>query len=336
MNDNKEANKQFNKIGIAYIIGTLLAYGIQYGVIALVKIGLLGNYLAEKFDNDGNIQLLVLYIPLIFIVYPLFLLCISKSGKKNAIEEHKMSVGQIILAFIMTYSATYVCNIIGAIITAIVGLIKGGAVTNPLIDMVMGTNIIVEILVMVIAAPICEELIFRKFLVDRIIKYGEGVAIVVSGLLFALFHGNVSQAVYAFTIGAFFAFIYIRTGRIRYTMIIHGMLNFMGSVAAGSILKALDLGKMMGYLSSGDIDAYMQFVMDNASAFAIAGIYFMFIFILVILGIIFWIVFRKKFFLKPTQNAIPKGERFKTVIINPGMIIYLLFWIVMIIVQLFS
>ena len=57
---------------------------------------------------------------------------------------------------------------------------------------------IVTFLYMVICAPILEEYIFRKLIVDRTVKYGQGVAVVLSGLMFGLFHGNLNQFAYAF------------------------------------------------------------------------------------------------------------------------------------------
>ena len=55
------------------------------------------------------------------------------------------------------------------------------------------SNMMVTFLYMVICAPILEEYIFRKLIVDRTVKYGQGVAIVLSGLMFGLFHGNLNQ-----------------------------------------------------------------------------------------------------------------------------------------------
>jgi len=52
-----------------------------------------------------------------------------------------------------------------------------------------------------IGAPVCEELIFRKMLVTRALKYGEGVAILLSGLVFGLFHGDLNQIYVCLWIG---------------------------------------------------------------------------------------------------------------------------------------
>lgn len=59
-----------------------------------------------------------------------------------------------------------------------------------------------QLLVMGLAAPLCEEVIFRG-LVYRCLKRekGSAVAAVVSALLFALFHGNLLQGIYAGGLG---------------------------------------------------------------------------------------------------------------------------------------
>lgn len=54
-----------------------------------------------------------------------------------------------------------------------------------------------------IIGPIFEEILFRKILIDKTIKYGARISIIISALLFGLFHGNVNQFFYAFLMGGF-------------------------------------------------------------------------------------------------------------------------------------
>ena len=68
---------------------------------------------------------------------------------------------------------------------------------------------------------ILEEFIFRKMVIDRIWQYGEKIAVVTSALIFALFHINLFQFFYALGIGLIFAYVYLRTGKLRYTIIMH-------------------------------------------------------------------------------------------------------------------
>ena len=66
-------------------------------------------------------------------------------------------------------------------------------------------------------------------------------------------------------------------------------------------------------------------------------VYFIYIFLLLgvaIAGIILFIVNLKKIRFLPGMNTIPKGKRFSTTVLNVGMALYMIVWIVIIIVQL--
>lgn len=65
---------------------------------------------------------------------------------------------------------------------------------------------------MVVMAPICEEILFRKILIDRIRLYGDKAAILVSSVVFGLSHGNFYQFFYAFGIGLVLAIFIFRRG----------------------------------------------------------------------------------------------------------------------------
>lgn len=77
----------------------------------------------------------------------------------------------------------------------------------------------------VVVAPLAEEFLFRRVLLERTRFLGDGAAILINGTAFALFHGNLNQTLYAFGLGAVFAAIVLMTGRIRYTIGIHACIN---------------------------------------------------------------------------------------------------------------
>lgn len=317
--DKIQAKKTFNKIGWFYLLGTALVIAVQYIMIFILRA------FSPDVMNDGNAYLLFTYMPLLIIAYPIFIFVVTRMPKAKTIEEHKMSVGQVLVAFIMCYSLMYIGNILGSIINMLGSLIKGSTIDNPLVEVVMDTNPLVQLFVMVIGAPIFEEFIFRKLLIDRVIKYGEGLSILLSAFIFAMFHGNISQGIYAFALGAFLAFIYIRTGRIRYTMTLHMMINFMGSILSGSIMKLIDI-QTMTKLMQEDMSAYLNWATENAGVILLVAGYMLCLAIITITGIILWIVFRKKFYLKPTEMSIPKKEGFKVVMCNAGMICFTIIW----------
>lgn len=262
------------------------------------------------------------------------LIAVVKRMPGEAPAKKSITPGQFVLALIMCFALMYCGNLVGTLITTVVGVLKGSAVDNALMTYATGSNMIVTFLYMVICAPILEEYIFRKLIVDRTVKYGQGVAVVLSGLMFGLFHGNLNQFAYAFLLGMFLAFLYVKTGELKVTSGLHMCINFMGAVVSVLLLKAIHLEEYQEVIMNGaDSQAVMDYMMKYLPGWIGYMIYVLFILAVLVTGIVLFIVYRKKLKLEPGQIA--KGRRFKTVIGNPGMICYCVFWIAMIIIQMF-
>jgi membrane protease YdiL (CAAX protease family) len=325
----KEASKQFSRIGLMAFIGSLVIMVLQMGAAGIA--GLIN----EDLVNDMNSYFLVTMIPMYLIGMPLLIFLLSRVPAQK-IEKRKMKVGHWFLAFFMCYALMYVSNLIGQVITTIIGALKGSLVQDAIVEVATSLDPIICFIFMVLFAPVLEEVIFRKLLVDRMVKYGEGVAIVVSAFMFGMYHGNLNQFVYAFSLGLFFAFIYVKTGKLIYTILLHMVINFMGSVAGVFILDILDMEAWMEIAAMTDPNEMMTAMMEVLPSLLILMGYMVFIFAIVITGGILLIVKHKRFTCKPGVVQIPKGKRFKTVILNVGMILFCIVWIVMIILQLFQ
>ena len=325
--ETKSMKKSFSSLGWRFLIGTLVIYAVQMAVGAIV-----GMFKPEWLENT-TINLILLVLPLYLVGMPI-LIAIVKRMPGEAPEKKSIKPGQFVLALIMCYALMYCGNLVGTLITTVVGLLRGTAVDNALMTYATGSNMLVTFLYMVICAPILEEYIFRKLIVDRTVKYGQGVAIVLSGLMFGLFHGNLNQFAYAMLLGMFLAFMYVKTGNLKVTIGLHMCINFMGAVVSVLLLKAIHLEEYQEIImNGGDAGAVTEFVMQYLPGWIAYIVYVIFILAAVITGIVLFIVFRKRFAVEAGQ--IPKGERFQTVICNPGMVCYCIFWIVMIVLQMF-
>ena len=85
-----------------------------------------------------------------------------------------------------------------------------------------------------IIPAVVEELLFRGT-VCRVLKvYSDGAAVVISAILFALMHSNIEQLFYTFVAGLIFGWIYVRTKRLIYPIILHFLNN--GISAVGDII----------------------------------------------------------------------------------------------------
>ena len=172
------------------------------------------------------------------ISMPLMMLLIRRVPAVS-VEKHPMTFLQWLTAFFMCYAIMYLGNLVGLGLTFVIGMVKGSPVDNALVDIATDISPWTALVIMVLCAPVFEELIFRKLLIDRTVKYGEKTAVLFSGIFFGLFHGNLNQFAYAFGLGIFWGFIYVKTGKIRYSICMHMAVNFLGSVASVFLLKSV-------------------------------------------------------------------------------------------------
>ena len=187
------------------------------------------------------------------------------------------------------------------------------------------SGMFLRVLAVGIGAPIFEELVFRKLIVDRLIKYGEFIAIFTSGLTFGLFHGNFQQFFFAFALGALFAFIYARTGRIRYTIGLHMTINMTTSV-----ITAFLYSKYAEYApNTTDLAAIQEFLTTSGEAglyVALYAIWNVILFLIALIGVILLITFiaKKRFRLRKFEGEATKSEALKAMFSSKLMLVFLL------------
>lgn len=318
--EKNKAKETYSRIGLSYI----LLYFCYLVVMAICYI--VYSRIAGKEGLQGDANIIINYAVRVGLLYPAMYLAIRKLPKFD-IQKNKLGFGGILTSICITYATMILFNIVGILINNFIGKYTGLGNVNPLIDALGNISPVVQVVVVTILAPICEELLFRKFIIDRVVNYGEVTAMLVSALMFGLYHGNLAQFVYAFGIGIFFAFIYLRTGKIWYTILFHMFVNGFSTTLTLILSSKINLSEFMDLYYSGDMEKYNQYVMEHIDVFATLGLFSMFIFMLVIAGIILMIVFHKKFVFQHHEEEIPKGQRFSTAILNVGMLVFIAYWL---------
>lgn len=325
----RENKKQFSKLGFFFLLGVVFMKVMQMGA----------SYLVSEFHPewiaDPNINML-LAISLQYLIGMPAPILLVKRVPADKVKTKTMKAGHFFIALMMALAIAIVSNIAGNIFTAIVGLIRGQMVNNVALELGKDTNVFLNFVFMVLCAPIYEEYIFRKLVVDRTIRYGQGVAIVVSGLMFGLAHGNMNQFAYAFTAGMFFAFIYVKTGKMRYSVVMHMIFNFYSGVLLMEAMRFMNFDAYANAVTAGDMPLAMQTIADAGFAWLVFFVLAFVEFAAGIAGLILLVVFWKKFTVEPGEITIPRKERFPTIILNAGMMLYCLYFVISIIVQLFQ
>ena len=286
----REIKKTCSRLGVGYAAFLLV------GLMVQAEAGLILGVLEKMgWKGDWNTWIVLLgSIPMYLYGTLVCWLIVKDMRTPCRPQRQPFGAGRLVVAFFACISIMYIGNIIGTVLMSIVNGIQGKPLLNPVNELIENLDTWVIFLLTVVAAPIFEELLYRKMLIDRVAHYGDRVAIVLSGALFGLSHGNFYQFFYAFGLGVVFAYVYINTGKLRYTVIFHAVINFMGSIVA---LHAADnIWFAMAY-----------------GIFMIAA---------VVLGIVFLILYRREIRLKPAMLAIPRGRRFETLFLNLGMILF--------------
>ena len=115
-----------------------------------------------------------------------------------------------------------------------------------------GQSVGMLILVVGIVGPICEELLFRGLLFHRLKDWVRPeAAILVSALLFGIYHGNMVQFLYAACMGVMLAVIYDKTGTLWVSIVAHiaaNLWSLFGTASWCELWNQLPAGVFLGML----------------------------------------------------------------------------------------
>jgi len=325
--DFSQPKKTFSRIGLAFSVLVVIATLLQLAWV-LIPSRIWGDDHWMVSSSWG--QLIGSFAPLYLIAIPVCLL-IMKTLPAQKPSDNKLTVKNFLFYVPICFCLMYAGNIIGTILSFILSF---GKAQNPVADFTADINP-VKIIVLVILAPILEEYICRKQIIDRTRQFGEKTAVILSALVFGLLHQNLFQFFYAFALGIIFAYIYTRTGRLRYTILLHGIVNFMGGVVAPWIVSLVDYEALTDALPAATPEELMMLYAKILPALLVLMLYSTFLIGMAVTGLVFIILKRNKLIWKESETQLPKGSATKTVYMNVGMILYILLCIVFIIWALF-
>ena len=307
------ARRRFSRLGWAAFAVMAVGSAMQLLTAAL---------LPESWQGEGWYPWLVTFAPLYLIGVPAGWLVLRRMGVYRPAGE-RMSASRFAAAAVICVFLMYAGNLLGSLVTGLLQSLLGGQGSgNPVLSYLLDDNLTLKILCVVILAPAIEELVFRRMLIDRMRVHGEKLAVITSAAMFALFHGNFSQLFYAFALGALFAYIYLRTGRLRYSIALHMFVNCLGSVVGPAMLERAALDDTF---SPENLPAMLT---PGRIAF---GVYAVVLLALALAGLVLLIVRARSVHFEPAGEELPRRRRFSAAWLNSGMLVFTVFCIALII-----
>lgn len=224
-----------------------LGFVTGLAVILFVVLEILSNFLLQLFVlpalynvmNEVAVDLIyeiivsIIGLSVASLFVNLYIVKQEKHKKLDKKESRRLLIISILFIAVVQAIFTYIENLLGveqdmsSIILDVQGL------DNPL-------NAVLFFIEIAIIPGIFEELFFRKKLIDLSRNFGDKFSVVFSSLVFGIVHLNFSQAFFAFTIGLILGTLYVKTGSMKYNMLLHMINNGYAAIAAILLFNELN------------------------------------------------------------------------------------------------
>lgn len=224
--------KAYNRAGFAYLV--FLA-GLMFGAVPLSWLA----YFIYPAYYEGGYAIFINYAAMYLIGFPLMLLVfrtVPNHPPAQAREPLRLKPLSMLLLYAVCFAIVGVLGLFSNFLNNAIGELLGNGYSAETVTDLSGQNMVALFVCGVIIAPAMEEIIFRGIAYRKLGGYGQAAYILVTSLIFGLFHLNLGQFFYATVLGLLFAKITWDTGTVRYSIILHIMVNMTGGVGFGSIV----------------------------------------------------------------------------------------------------
>lgn len=176
----------------------------------------------------SGLSMLIGVLPLIPMLRRELVVCKKNADDKAPVATEDGAVRQkavnIALAVILAASSSIGLNIL----LSLTGFVQTSAVYQDVARQQYGVIFGIGAVLFGLISPITEEIVFRGLLFNRMRRYYPvTAAIILSGVLFGVYHGNLVQGVYGTCMGIILAYTYERMRSFLIPCLFHAVANLM-------------------------------------------------------------------------------------------------------------
>lgn len=225
------------------VFGPFITYYFTYNAAFLliaylcsVAMGYFGTELREYMIEHevaltnlvSGLSMLIGVLPLIPMLRRELVICKENADDKAPVATEGGTVRQkavnIVLAVILAASSSVGLNVL----LTLTGFVQTSEVYRDVARQQYGVIFGIGAVLFGLISPITEEIVFRGLVFNRMRRYYPTmVAIVMSGVLFGVYHGNLVQGVYGGCMGILLAYTYERIRSFLVPCLFHATANLM-------------------------------------------------------------------------------------------------------------
>lgn len=216
------------------VIKPLVIYYVTFNVVFLL-IAYLCNAVMEHLgtgvqeymaERTATVTELVNGLSMLVSVLPLVTMLRQEmaANKESANNRMTRKALNVILTVILAASSSISLNIL----LALTGFVKASEAYQDVAKQQYSVMFGVGAILFGLISPIAEEIVFRGLVFNRIRRYcPTAAAIIVSGMLFGVYHGNLVQGLYGTCMGILLAYSYDRMHSFLIPCLFHAVANLM-------------------------------------------------------------------------------------------------------------
>ena len=214
--------------GIAFVFSFILAqFTSAIGIIAVESFmqafGQTEAQIIAFFDTATGYLLQAIFMNIAFIL--VFIWYAKRINKKDLLakpsdDTKKYMVTCVIIGLLTLFLLSGALNYFQLLLDKI-----GYKTTSLGYELNTPSNYLISLISLAVIPAICEELIFRGILVNALKSKGEIFAIILSSVMFSIFHFSPAQLIYPICFGLILSIVYLRTKNILFPILLHFINN---------------------------------------------------------------------------------------------------------------
>ena len=215
-------------VGDAWLVALVTVIAVIYlGGAAQLKYG----YVGLLFQ-----QVLIIGIPLLAAWY-------TKKDMRRTFSLYPVSIKQLVASVFLGLGGSCLVSLFGDLLAKV--MVKSAENLNTLNEQLSEFGFVEAFVLIALAPAVCEEFLFRGYILTAFrSKYKVINAILVSSVLFGLYHMSVIRFCGTFALGVLHCYVVVKTGSLIPVMLMHFINNGLGviQIYAPDMLAPVGLG----------------------------------------------------------------------------------------------